>query len=190
MSPAGLTKNSSGGRAARPSRLPGFRSRSSASRLQAGLAVARCAEQDEQPAAPVQPAAQRLHHPAVEALLRGVGPSRRDSDPPKPSEAPAEATAGIAGRASRGGAFGISTAAPAARAAASSVRFAPWVRLVACGAGRAAPRARRRPPIGSGVKPANGSAWRSGRGGRRASSTKAGREGRGGGSGICGSLIE
>ena len=52
----------------------------------------------------------------------------------------------------------------------------------------------RRPPIGSGAKPASGSLRRSGIGGaagRRTSSAKEGRVGRGGGSGICGSpMIE
>src|SRR5438034_3349679 len=57
------------------------------------------------------------------------------------------------------------------------------------GSGRSSGRGSGRPPNGSGVKPAKGSLRRSDSPGigRRTSSAKEGRIGRGGGSGICGS---
>src|ERR1700722_15495059 len=75
--PAALTKDSSGGRAARPFRLRDCRSRSSGSALWVP-AVARCGKALRgRPAAPAHPVARLHRHPAVEGLPRAVGPFRQ-----------------------------------------------------------------------------------------------------------------
>src|SRR5581483_1655029 len=78
--PAALTKDSSGGQAARPFRLRGFQTRSWQARLE--LRPVR----DARPAVRGRPAVRRLRRADDEALLRGVAPSRRDFDRPRRPE--------------------------------------------------------------------------------------------------------
>src|SRR3984885_4893681 len=134
--PAALTKDSSGGRAARPFRLRDCRSRSSGQAPRAPAAT-RCGEELRgQPAVPAQPGAQRRRLRGVEVLPRAAGPSRQDSDPPKilqvPMLASEVALAGAPRDALREPAA-WAPLQPAARDAAS------WARFGAC-AGRAVVR--------------------------------------------------
>src|SRR5579863_4669437 len=123
---AALTKDSSGGRAARPFRLPDCQSRSWAPDLRVGPAVVRCAESGGRSAVPARPAAQRRHRQAAEARLPAAAPSRRDSGPPKPSAAASVVVRAVLRAAPRAAAPSAHRPAPAASGAASSVRIAAW----------------------------------------------------------------
>src|SRR6202020_523040 len=128
--PAALTKDSSGGRAARPSRLRDCRNRSSG-RVPRVTAVVRCGALRGRPAAPAQPAAQPHRLRDVEAQLRAAGPFRPDSDRPKTSKkktskVPMSASAGASAAGPwdalrEPAAWGLLQ--PGARDAASSARF-------------------------------------------------------------------
>src|SRR3984957_18100936 len=137
--PAALTKDSSGGRAARPSRLRGCRSRSSG-QVPRVPSVARCGALRGRPVAPAQPVAQLHRLRGVEVLPRAAGPSRPDSDRPKTSQVPmsASAVASVAGpRGALRGWVAWALLRPAAREVAS------WARFGACGEPAPAPGALR-----------------------------------------------
>src|SRR5581483_1254631 len=149
---AALTKDSLAGRAARPFRLRDYQTRSWPEPARAAARAARCAVHCGPRAAPVRRAVPARCRAGGEARPRAAAPFPQGSGRPTTSAEASEVRCAAVvevqpGARREAAAVSAYLMAPAAPGAASSARRAASVRLVACGAGQAAPARDGRPSV-------------------------------------------